>query len=222
MVSYGPAQTSTSGILVEDVLHLAKEDVLWVLVEMKMQYEMCSCGQVQIGSFLDIAAPMILSPYALDMVELEVALFNVNPTHPSYNITVTQVREGTTSIDVDPDANPSLIPRMSLTMQGGRHFTVYDRNNYDLHSELLGCIQENGTRYILSGVSIAFDVILCGLAVHGHVNYDMEDYNINFPTEPHASMAPPAVAAGQGSNSSTGSTKETRNDSMFNCISILP
>jgi hypothetical protein len=53
------------------------------------------------------------------------------------------------------------------------------------------------------------------------VNYDTEDYN-NFPTEPHASMAPPAVAAGQGSNSSTGSTKETRNDSMFNCISILP
>ena len=53
------------------------------------------------------------------------------------------------------------------------------------------------------------------------VNYDMEDYN-NFPAEPHASMAPPAVAAEQVSNSSSGSTKETRNDSMFNCISILP
>ena len=53
------------------------------------------------------------------------------------------------------------------------------------------------------------------------VNYDMEDYN-NFPAEPHASMAPPAVAAGQVSNSSSGSTKETRNDSMFNCISIFP
>ncbi|KAL3591892.1 hypothetical protein D5086_010532 [Populus alba] len=26
---------------------------------------------------------------------------HVNPTHPSYNITVTQVREGTTSIDVE-------------------------------------------------------------------------------------------------------------------------
>ncbi|KAI5588362.1 hypothetical protein BDE02_05G092300 [Populus trichocarpa] len=99
------------------------------------------------------------------MVELEVTLFNVNPTHPSYNITVTQVREGTTSIDkkqfhllardkrrppdpripfdMSPDANPSLIPRMSLTMQGGRHFTVYDRNNYDLHSEIVSIIYSN-------------------------------------------------------------------------------
>jgi hypothetical protein len=42
-----------------------------------------------------------------------------------------------------PDANPSLIPRMSLTMQGGRHFTVYDRNNYDLHSEIVSIIYSN-------------------------------------------------------------------------------
>jgi len=31
---------------------------------MKMQYEMCSCGQVQIGSFLDIVAPMVYLGWA--------------------------------------------------------------------------------------------------------------------------------------------------------------
>ena len=54
-----------------------------------------------------------------------------------------------------------------------------------------------------------------------NAGYDTENYNI-LSTEPHASMAPPAVAAGQGSNSSTGSRKETRNDSKFIRISIFP
>ncbi|KAF5735915.1 aspartic proteinase-like protein 1-like isoform X4 [Tripterygium wilfordii] len=54
MISYVSAQTSTSGILVEDVLHLVTGDINEELVE---AYVMFGCEQVQSGLFLDIAAP---------------------------------------------------------------------------------------------------------------------------------------------------------------------
>ncbi|KAK6922548.1 Xylanase inhibitor, N-terminal [Dillenia turbinata] len=54
MVSYVSAETSTSGILVEDVLHLTTEDSYQEEVEASITF---GCGQVQTGSFLDIAAP---------------------------------------------------------------------------------------------------------------------------------------------------------------------
>jgi hypothetical protein len=51
-----------------------------------------------------------------------------------------------------------------------------------------------------------------------NAGYDVEDYN-NFPLQPHASMVPPAVAAGLGSNSSTGSEKEASNKSLSSIAS---
>ncbi|POO00801.1 Aspartic peptidase [Trema orientale] len=54
MVSYVSAETSTSGILIEDVLHLKREDNYQELVEAYITF---GCGQVQSGSFLDVAAP---------------------------------------------------------------------------------------------------------------------------------------------------------------------
>ncbi|KAK3014994.1 hypothetical protein RJ639_007247 [Escallonia herrerae] len=102
-----------------------------------MQFLLCSCGQVQTGFFLDVAAPnglfglglekisvpSILSRegYATDSFSMcfgrdetgrinfgdkgsldqEETPFNVNSLHPTYNISVTQIRVGTTLIDSD-------------------------------------------------------------------------------------------------------------------------
>ncbi|KAJ7944117.1 aspartyl protease family protein 1-like [Quillaja saponaria] len=134
MVSYVSAETSTSGILVEDVLHLATEDTHEELVEAYITF---GCGQIQSGSFLDVAAPNGLFGLGMEKISVPSILskegftadsfsmcfgrdgigrisfgdkgspdqeetpFNLNPSHPTYNITVTQVRVGTTLIDVD-------------------------------------------------------------------------------------------------------------------------
>ncbi|MBA0706960.1 hypothetical protein Golax_019042 [Gossypium laxum] len=132
MVSYMSAQTSTSGILVEDVLHLTTEDGHPDSVE---AYVTFGCGQVQSGSFLDVAAPNGLFGLGMEKIAVPSLLsqegltadsfsmcfgddgtgrisfgdkgspdqeetpFNLNPSHPTYNVTVTQIRVGTTLID---------------------------------------------------------------------------------------------------------------------------
>ncbi|CAB81497.1 putative protein [Arabidopsis thaliana] len=132
MVSYVSAQTSTSGILMEDVMHLTTEDKNPERVE---AYVTFGCGQVQSGSFLDIAAPNGLFGLGMEKISVPSVLareglvadsfsmcfghdgvgrisfgdkgssdqeetpFNLNPSHPNYNITVTRVRVGTTLID---------------------------------------------------------------------------------------------------------------------------
>ncbi|KAL6274137.1 hypothetical protein ACE6H2_024829 [Prunus campanulata] len=134
MVSYVSAETSTSGILVEDVLHLKTEDSHRELVE---AYVTFGCGQVQSGSFLDAAAPNGLFGLGMEKISVPSILsregftadsfsmcfghdgvgrinfgdkgspdqeetpFNVNPSHPTYNITVTQIRVGTDLMDID-------------------------------------------------------------------------------------------------------------------------
>lgn len=134
IVSYVSAQTSTSGILVKDVLHLTTEDGGREFVE---AYVTFGCGQVQSGSFLDIAAPNGLFGLGMEKISVPSVLsregliadsfsmcfghdgigrisfgdkgspdqeetpFNVNPAHPTYNVTVTQARVGTMLIDVE-------------------------------------------------------------------------------------------------------------------------
>ncbi|XP_022752168.1 aspartyl protease family protein 1-like [Durio zibethinus] len=134
MVSYMSAQTSTSGVLVEDVLHLTTEDDHAKFVE---AYVTFGCGQVQSGSFLDVAAPNGLLGLGMEKIAVPSILsqeglttdsfsmcfghdgvgtisfgdqgspdqeetpFNLNPSHPTYNITVTQIRVGTTLIGGD-------------------------------------------------------------------------------------------------------------------------
>lgn len=134
LVSYVSSETSTSGILVEDVLHLMTEDSDREIIEAQVTF---GCGQVQSGSFLDVAAPnglfglgfekisvpSILSRegYTADSFSMcfghdgtgrisfgdkgsldqEETPFNMHPLHPTYNITVTQLRVGATLIDSD-------------------------------------------------------------------------------------------------------------------------
>ncbi|MBA0590343.1 hypothetical protein Gorai_019055 [Gossypium raimondii] len=131
IVSYMSAQTSTSGVLLEDVLHLTTEDGHAELVE---AYVTFGCGQVQSGSFLDVAAPNGLFGLGMEKIAVPSILsqegltansfsmcfghdgigrisfgdkgspdqeetpFNLNPPHPTYNITITQIRVGTAII----------------------------------------------------------------------------------------------------------------------------
>ncbi|XP_076950677.1 aspartyl protease family protein 1-like [Bidens hawaiensis] len=126
-VSYVSSQTSTSGILMEDLLHLETEDSDGELVDAFVTF---GCGQVQSGSFLDIAAPNGLFGLGLEKISVpsilsregytadsfsmcfghdgtgrisfgdkgsidqEVTPFNVDSSHPTYNVTVTQLRVG--------------------------------------------------------------------------------------------------------------------------------
>ncbi|KAL8251437.1 hypothetical protein R6Q59_035130 [Mikania micrantha] len=131
-VSYVSPQTSSSGILMEDILHLETEDSDGEIVDAFVTF---GCGQVQSGSFLDIAAPnglfglgfekisvpSILSRegYTADSFSMcfghdgtgrisfgdkgsldqEVTPFNVDSIHPTYNVTITQLRVGSSIID---------------------------------------------------------------------------------------------------------------------------
>nr|GEV01765.1 aspartyl protease family protein 1-like [Tanacetum cinerariifolium] len=131
-VSYVSSQTSTSGILMEDLLHLETEDSDGEVIDAFVTF---GCGQVQSGSFLDIAAPNGLFGLGLEKIsvpsilsregyiadsfsmcfghdgtgrisfgdkgsfEQEVTPFNLDSSHPTYNITVTQLRVGSSIID---------------------------------------------------------------------------------------------------------------------------
>lgn len=133
-ISYISSETSTSGILMDDVLHLKTEDSHQESIE---AYVTFGCGQVQTGSFLDVAAPnglfglgfekisvpSILSRegYTADSfsmcfgrdgtgrisfgdkgsVDQEETPFTFNPLHPTYNVTVAQVRVGTNIFDLE-------------------------------------------------------------------------------------------------------------------------
>ncbi|XP_028776608.1 aspartyl protease family protein 1 [Neltuma alba] len=164
MVSYVSAETSTSGILVEDVLHLMKEDSHNELVE---AYIIFGCGQVQSGSFLDVAAPNGLFGLGMEKISVPSMLsregltadsfsmcfghdgigrlsfgdkgspdqketpFNLNPSHPTYNITVTQVQVGKTLIDVE----------FTALFDSGTSFTylvdpTYTRLSKSFHSQI--------------------------------------------------------------------------------------
>ncbi|XP_050230317.1 aspartyl protease family protein 1 [Mercurialis annua] len=302
MVSYVSAQTSTSGILVEDVLHLTKEDTDNESVK---AYVTFGCGQVQSGSFLNTAAPNGLFGLGMDQISVpsilsregltadsfsmcfgydgvgrisfgdkgspnqEVTPFNMNPSHPTYNISVTQVRVGTALIDVNftalfdsgtsftylidptyakvsgnfhaqaqdkrrppdpripfeycydmsPGENSSFIPSMRLTMKGGGQFVVSDPIIViTTQNELVYCLAVVKSTELniigqnfMTGYRVVFDREKLVLGWKKTNCYDQEYYS--FPTEPHASNVPPAVAAGVGNYSSPQSAKNERKNS---------
>ncbi|CAI9110990.1 OLC1v1011119C4 [Oldenlandia corymbosa var. corymbosa] len=131
-ISYVSSETSTSGILVEDVLHLKSEHDHEGSLEAFITF---GCGQVQTGSFLDVAAPNGLFGLGFEKISVPSILsqkgytansfsmcfghdgrgrinfgdegsldqeetpFNVDSLHPTYNISVTQIRVGTALIN---------------------------------------------------------------------------------------------------------------------------
>ncbi|KAI5418748.1 hypothetical protein KIW84_043101 [Lathyrus oleraceus] len=83
MVSYVSAETSTSGILVEDVLHLTQEDDHRDLVEANVVF---GCGQVQSGSFLDVAAPNGLFGLGMEKISVPSVLSREGFTADSFSM----------------------------------------------------------------------------------------------------------------------------------------
>ncbi|XP_052195331.1 aspartyl protease family protein 1-like [Diospyros lotus] len=163
-VSYISSATSTSGILVEDILHLETEDSDQEFVE---AYIIFGCGQVQTGSFLDVAAPNGLFGLGLEKISVPSILsskgytadsfsmcfghdgtgrisfgdkgspdqeetpFHMNPKHPTYNISVTETRVGTTFINLD----------LTALFDSGTSFTylvdpAYTRLSESFHSQI--------------------------------------------------------------------------------------
>ncbi|KAM7516098.1 hypothetical protein LguiA_005681 [Lonicera macranthoides] len=162
-VSYVSSETATSGVLVEDVLHLKTHDSSQDIVDAYITF---GCGQVQTGSFLDVAAPNGLFGLGLEKISVPSILskegytedsfsmcfgrdgtgrinfgdkgsldqeetpFNLNELHPAYNISVTQVRVGTTLVDLD----------FTALFDSGTSFTylidtVYTRLTESFHSQ---------------------------------------------------------------------------------------
>ncbi|XP_058185207.1 aspartyl protease family protein 1-like isoform X1 [Rhododendron vialii] len=87
IVSYVSSETSTSGILVEDVLHLKTEDRDQEFVEAYITFGcFCSCGQIQTGSFLDVAAPNGLFGLGLDKISVPSILSSEGYTSDSFSM----------------------------------------------------------------------------------------------------------------------------------------
>ncbi|CAJ1930518.1 unnamed protein product [Sphenostylis stenocarpa] len=133
-VNYLSNGTSTSGFLVEDVLHLITDDDQTKDVDTRITF---GCGQVQTGAFLDGAAPngllglgmgdvsvpsilanegltlnsfsMCFGPDGLGRITFGdnsslvqgKTLFNLRASHPTYNITVSQISLGGDVADLE-------------------------------------------------------------------------------------------------------------------------
>ncbi|KAI8020042.1 Aspartyl protease family protein 1 [Camellia lanceoleosa] len=123
-VAYLSANTSSSGLLVEDVLHLTTDDSQLKAVDAQITF---GCGMVQTGSFLDGAAPNGLFGLGMNNISVPSILanqglaansfsmcfrpdgigrisfgdkgsseqgetpFNLGQSHPTYNISITQI-----------------------------------------------------------------------------------------------------------------------------------
>ncbi|XP_039124331.1 aspartyl protease family protein 1-like [Dioscorea cayenensis subsp. rotundata] len=155
-VQYATANTSTSGILVEDVLYLTTENTSSKVVQAPIVF---GCGQVQTGSFLKSAAPNGLFGLGMDKISVPSILSSAGLTsnsfsmcfrhngvgrisfgdkgssdqgetafhiekgqHPSYNISITGVNIGSSSVDVN----------FSAIVDSGTSFTSLADPSYTL------------------------------------------------------------------------------------------
>ncbi|KVH92273.1 Aspartic peptidase [Cynara cardunculus var. scolymus] len=82
-VSYVSSQTSTSGILMEDLLHLETEDSNGQIIDAFVTF---GCGQVQSGSFLDIAAPNGLFGLGFEKISVPSILSREGYTADSFSM----------------------------------------------------------------------------------------------------------------------------------------
>uniref|UniRef100_A0A803KXD9 Peptidase A1 domain-containing protein n=1 Tax=Chenopodium quinoa TaxID=63459 RepID=A0A803KXD9_CHEQI len=287
VISYVSAETSTSGILVEDVMHLTTEEHHPESVEAYITF---GCGQVQTGSFLDVAAPNGLFGLGMENISVPSILsrkgfiansfsmcfgrdgvgrisfgdkgspdqketpFNVNPLHPSYNITLTQIQVGTALNDVEftalfdsgtsftylvdpfytnlarnfdlqikdkrrpadsrlpfeycydmrPDANTSLVPTVSFSMEGGGQYRIYDPIIViSTQIELVYCLAVVKSKELsiigqnfMTGYHIVFDREKLSLGWEKSDCYDIEDFKPSVGgKETNDTRVPPAVAA---------------------------
>ncbi|KAF5190752.1 aspartyl protease family protein 1-like [Thalictrum thalictroides] len=269
-VSYISTDTSTSGVLVEDVLHLITEDSqpevvdAWITFGWVVAYLFADSLLSQMGLTADsfsmcfgrdgFGRISFGDKGSSDQVETP---FSVSLFHPTYNITVTQIRVGSSLIDtqfsalfdsgtsftymLDPvytqlsesfnlhtqdsrlhfdtrlpfeycykmssDANSSLIPSVSLSMNGGGQFLVYDPiiviSSQDEFYYCLAILKSTDLNIIgqnfMNGYKIVFDREKLVLGWKKFDCYNIEETNSMPVNLGNATGLPPGVAAGPGS-----------------------
>uniref|UniRef100_A0A2P2LG05 Peptidase A1 domain-containing protein n=1 Tax=Rhizophora mucronata TaxID=61149 RepID=A0A2P2LG05_RHIMU len=157
-VAYVSNGTSSTGVLVEDILHLITDDTQSKAVDAKIAF---GCGRVQTGSFLDGAAPNGLFGLGMSNISVPSTLardghiynsfsmcfgpdklgrisfgdkgssdqgetpFNLHQSHPTYNISITQ-------INVEGDATDLAF---SAIFDSGTSFTYLNDPAYAYISE---------------------------------------------------------------------------------------
>uniref|UniRef100_A0A5B7A4H9 Putative aspartic proteinase-like protein 1 n=1 Tax=Davidia involucrata TaxID=16924 RepID=A0A5B7A4H9_DAVIN len=157
-VVYLSNNTSSTGILVEDKLHLTTDDSQLKVVDAQITF---GCGMIQTGSFLDGAAPNGLFGLGMDNISVPNILasqglaansfslcfgpngtgrisfgdkgssdqgetpFNLKQSHPTYNVSVTQIIVGENVTDVN----------FSVIFDSGTSFTSLMDPAYTIISE---------------------------------------------------------------------------------------
>ncbi|KAK6258156.1 hypothetical protein SCA6_012630 [Theobroma cacao] len=150
--------TSSTGVLVEDVLHLTTDEDKTKAVQAKITF---GCGKVQTGSFLNGAAPNGLFGLGMDNISVPSTLanenitsnsfsmcfgrdgigritfgdrgssyqgetpFNLRKSHPTYNVSITQINVGGNAGDLD----------FSAVFDSGTSFTYLNDPAYTFISE---------------------------------------------------------------------------------------
>ncbi|KAG7967863.1 hypothetical protein I3843_08G121400, partial [Carya illinoinensis] len=133
-ISYLSTNTSSTGILVEDILHLITDDDQQKAVDAPITF---GCGQIQTGGFLEGAAPNGLFGLGIENISVPSTLarnglasnsfalcfgrdgfgrisfgdngssdqsetpFNIRQSHPTYNISITQITVGKNSSELE-------------------------------------------------------------------------------------------------------------------------
>ncbi|XP_012837909.1 PREDICTED: aspartic proteinase-like protein 1 [Erythranthe guttata] len=99
---YLSANTSTTGILVDDVLHLGTDTDPQEPIDAPITL---GCGIIQTGAFVDGAAINGLfglgMDAAMDLDEFNLEIKEAQTNNPSYNVTVTQIVVGENETDID-------------------------------------------------------------------------------------------------------------------------
>ncbi|PRQ47327.1 putative aspartic peptidase A1 family, xylanase inhibitor [Rosa chinensis] len=225
-VSYVSDQTSTSGILVEDVLHLTTED--------------SHDEYVQSGSFLDISAPNGLFGLGVEKISVPSILTREGFTADSFSMCfghdgVGRINFGDKGVltrkrphliitlHSNPDANASWISGVSLTMKGGSQFEVYNPNIVisteselvyslavvkSLELNIIGPIDPS-TENFMTGYYVVFDREKKVLGWKKFYCYDTEDHHTYLPFKPRSYNVPPAFAHGLRNHSISESAKKT-------------
>ncbi|XP_020532231.1 aspartyl protease family protein 1 isoform X2 [Amborella trichopoda] len=278
-VSYVSDDTSSSGVLIEDVLYLTTDDSQVVKAPITF-----GCGQVQSGSFLDAAAPNGLFGLGVEKLSVPSILsglglihdsfsmcfgqdgigrirfgdngssdqeetpFNLDQSYPTYNISITDIQVGSSSIKTgfsalfdsgtsftyladpiytrlaksvpdkrhQPDSRlpfeycynassnvNSNIPDVSLLMQGGSRFPIYDPIiSFSTQGHIVYClavVKGEGMNIIgqnfMTGLRIVFDREKLVLGWKKFNCYDVEntstlDIKPPYTVPPSSSVAP--------------------------------
>uniref|UniRef100_A0A803KXE1 Peptidase A1 domain-containing protein n=1 Tax=Chenopodium quinoa TaxID=63459 RepID=A0A803KXE1_CHEQI len=139
-VHYLQANTSSSGYMVEDVLHLSMNSNSSARINAKIPF---GCGVRQTGSFLSNGAPNGLLGLTMDPISLPSVLASQNLTSNSYSMCFTgdgigkiifgdrdSNEQGETPLSTDDPLNSIIddlnIPSINLTMGSGGIITVID------------------------------------------------------------------------------------------------